>query len=250
MSELLGFEQVEIVYERGDHRERVLTDISFSVGRGELVAVTGDRFGGKTTLLRLAAGITLPTRGTVRFGGVDMTSLGAADRDALMSTRISWCGRDGPGLELELRDLIALPAWIRPRSDASPRVDAERLLAQFGIEDCARRCWHELSKWEQMCASLAQGIARRPELLLVDDLLDGFETMRTLEACSTLRRIAAEIGCSVLLTVTNVEAAMLADQRLCLQDGRLRHITEKSKVQAASGELVEFPGRRASGLRR
>lgn len=238
MSDLLSFDQVVKIYAHGRHRERVLAGISLSVGCSELVVLIGDRRGGKTTLLRIAGAIIAPTSGTVRLEGIDLAGLRRSQREALLTRSVSWCDRHGPGLELEVRDFVALPTFFRSQGDAY--ASAERTLAQLGIEDCTRRCWPELSKWEQMCVSLARGIVGRPKLLLADDLLDGIGTLRLLEAGDLLRQVVAETGCTVLLSVSDREAAALADRILRLQDGTLR------QVAGPTSNVVALDDRRAA----
>jgi ABC-type cobalamin/Fe3+-siderophores transport system ATPase subunit len=267
MSDLLRFQRVEKVYEHGRHRERVLSDVSFSVPRSQIVAVIGDRFGGKTTLLRLAAGIAAPTGGAVLLDGVDLASLSERDRSRLMTGCVSWCSREGSKL-LNARDFVALPTlmrevrtedgarprlqklWQRKRRNQRGYADAERVLAQLGIEDCARRGWDELSRWEQICVSLARGIVCEPRLLLIDDLLDGLGTKRTLEAGALLRRVVMEVGCGILLTVSDVEAAMLADRVLCLQRGRLRKIADQTVDETEAAPVIALRDRHAVRQRR
>jgi len=239
---VLSFENVNMKYPCGAASHQVLTGVSFTLTRGEVAAVIGDRFGGKTTMLRLAAGMEKPRSGTVRFLTSDLATLSERERVGLVGSAISWCDRHGPGMRLDVLDWVAMPLWVgrrRDRRHASER--AQAALSIMGVPSVKNRTWSELSMWERVQVPLARGIVNEPSLLLVDDLLDGLGMLRTQEAAGLLRQIAEEIGCAVLVTVSDEEAAVLADRVLSLQGGRLR---ELARVEPSPpGKLVVFPGR-------
>lgn len=242
MSDVLAFEKVSKSYRRGVGRQRVLIDASFAIEAGQLAAVIGDRFGGKTTLLRLAAGMEAPTEGRVRFDGTDIASMSEPDRTRLLGSGISWCDRLGPGMSLSVRDWVSMPLWVgvlRDRRQASKR--ANEALAWLGVGGCAEQRWPELSAWERVQVSLARGIVCKPRLLLVDDLLDGLGMLRTQEAGGLLRLIAGELDCAVLVAVSDAAAAMLADRLMSLRSGEL---DQMSNGEADTpGQLIVFPRR-------
>lgn len=242
MSDALAFEKVCKSYRCGTTRQRVLVDVSFAVQAGEVAAVIGDRFGGKTTLLRLAAGMQPPSSGRVRVDGVDLSSLSERDRTALLGSAIAWCDRHGPGMPLKMRDWVAMPLQVGSlRSRRRASMQAGQALERLGVAGCAGRSWPELSAWERVQVTLARGIVCRPRLLLVDDLLDGLGPLRTQEAGGLLRLIASEFHCAVLATVSDSGAATLADRLMALEAGELS--TLSNDEPETPGSLVVFPRR-------
>lgn len=244
---VLSFKRLSMKYSCGTGAHNVLADVTFELAPGEVAAVIGDRFGGKTTLLRLAAGMEKPSGGEALLKGRNLASLSDRDRIGLVGSVISWCDRLGPGMRLDVLDWVSMPLWVGRRRDRRHASDrAKDALSMLGVRDVSKRTWVELSMWERVQVPLARGIVNKPSLLLVDDLLDGLGMLRTQEAAGLLRLIAAEIGCGILLTVSDEEAAMLADRVLILQSGRLRELSRIDRPPR--GKLVVFP-RRVEGLR-
>lgn len=239
---VLSFKEVSKRYPCGAGSHHVLVDVSFALARGEVAAVIGDRFGGKTTLLRLAAGMEKPSCGDVHLNGRNLESISEHSRVSLLGNEVSWCDRLGPGMRLDVLDWVAMPLWVGRRRDRKNATkQAEKALAMLGVRNVSKRTWAELSMWERVQVPLARGIVSKPCLMLVDDLLDGLGVLRSQEASGLLRQIATESGCSILLTVSDEEVAILADRVLSLQGGELR---EFSRIAPSPpGKLVVFPRR-------
>jgi putative ABC transport system ATP-binding protein len=191
-------------FDRGRQRVSVLEDVSLSVAAGEIVSVVGTRDQGKTTLLRVAAGVESPDRGLVRVGGVELRGLKDRELSRLLRTDIGWAGRDGPGMRARMGEYVGLQLaagrWWRKR---------ERRLR---VAECADMRWGELSDWQRARVELAQAIAPEPRLLLVDDLVCGLGLGKTQEANQLLRELADEIGCGVLMAVSDHASAAPADR--------------------------------------
>lgn len=242
---LLSFEQVSKVYGSGAAREKVLCEVCFSIEPQETVALIGDRLGGKTTLMRLAAGIDSPSYGVVRFDGLDIGGLGDAQRAQLIgSERIAWCDRAGPVMGLSVLDWVSMPLVVGPirqRRKAAGR--AREALARLGASSCGDQRWSELSPWQRVLVCLARAAVCKPRLLLADDLLDGLGTMRTQEGGALLHALATETGCAVLMTVSDEETASVTDRVLSLHAGQLREIGAAPQSQRERGKLIVFPGR-------
>jgi predicted ABC-type transport system involved in lysophospholipase L1 biosynthesis ATPase subunit len=240
MAELLCLESVSKSFSHGAHVQPVLRDVSLRLGGGQSAAVVGERFAGKTTLLRIAAGIERPSAGDVLFEGRNLRQLASRARGRLLGDAIAWCDRGEPGMDLLVRDLVALSLLMgrsENRRQALGRADVA--LESLGALRCARKRWVELSTWERMLVSLARGVVCEPRLLVVDDLLDGFGGLRSIDAAHLLRELSARVGCAVLLGTSDREASVLAEKVYALQDGRLRLTVDVSMV--ANGTVVPFP---------
>jgi ABC-type multidrug transport system ATPase subunit len=245
MAELLCLESVCKSFSHGAHVQQVLRDVSLRLDGGQVAAVRGDRFAGKTMLLRIAAGIERPSSGTLCFEGVDLGRLASSVRGRLLGDVIAWCDRSDPGVDLRVRDLVAL-SLLMGRSDGSRQAlrRADAALEQLDALGCARKRWVELSTWERMLVSLARGVVCEPRLLIVDDLLDGLGGLRTMDAAHLLRDLSERVGCAVLLSSSDAEASVFADKVYALYDGCLRLTVDVSMV--ANGEVVPFPERRGA----
>ena len=242
--ELLVLRGVSVGFERGRGRLGVLCGVSLSLGVGEVGAVVGGRSQGKTTLLRVVAGMVGVDEGVVCFGGSDLVGFSERERARLLGVEIAWAGRGGPGgLRMRVEDYVGLPL-VRGLGlrQGEPRRRALAALERVGAGGCVGLQWQALSDWERVLVELAQGIVGGPRLLLVDDLLSGLSMGRVREAMRLLGALAGEQGFGVLL-VCDGEAALLADRVWLLEGGELSAIDEP----APAGEtVIPFPERRSS----
>lgn len=239
MGEVLILSEVSKTYWRGDRPLEVLSDVSLHVPAGAIVAVVGERHEGKTTLLKIAAGIEAPDHGGVLFCERDLWRLTVPERERLWGDEIAWTSRARPGLDWEMRDYVGLRlAMGRSRGRRGARAKALAALQRVGAEECADRCWPELSDWQRMLVGLACGIVSRPRLLVIDDLFDGLGLSKMQAAGELLGSLTREFDCGVLMSASGMEAALMADVVWLFDGGRLQLMSDQT---SGGGEIVEFP---------
>jgi ABC-type lipoprotein export system ATPase subunit len=130
MDPLLSLKAVSMSYWRGERRVPVFDGVSLDVHRGELVTVWGQHNSGKTTLLKLAAGLAKPTQGSVSFAGRDLQDLSASGLARLLRGPIALARPTGPNsAELRMRDYVAM-ALLREHNHARARRLATAALAR------------------------------------------------------------------------------------------------------------------------
>ncbi len=240
MSELLALRRVCKGYVRGKRTMRVLVDASLALAPGEIAAVVGSREEGKTTLLKIAAGLEAPDAGEVWLGDIDLAHSSDEERSRLLGREIAWTNREGTGVKFRVLDYVGLPLAIgRGRRQREAQDLAMEALERVGAANCAGQHWAELSNWERLLVGFARGIAGSPRLLVVDDLMDGFGMRRTREAGELLLQLAGELGCGMLMSCNDLEAALIADRVWSLEGGRLSVLSEREGGQA---DVIDFPG--------
>lgn len=227
MAELLLIEGVQKGYSRGGEWVPVFSDVSLEVVSGEIVAVIGRRFGGKTTLLKIAAGMERPDNGTVSLGERALTELTDRPRE------VRWIDRDGPGLEVEVSEFVGWPLAPRGRGRRQAEQAAAGMLERVGARECLGRRWGELSNWQRVLVGFARAFAGSPRLVVVDDLLDALGEPATERASDLLRSLVEESKprCGVLMSVSDMESAIFAD--------RVLSITGKQSLRLLSGRLTD-----------
>jgi ABC-type lipoprotein export system ATPase subunit len=244
MGELLSLSGVCKSYELGGRRLRVLTDVELEVRPREIVAVVGGRDEGKTTLLQIAAGLRRPDRGEVRLAGVELTRCSDRERAKLLAREVAWVGRESASLDFRMLEYIALPLVVGRRHRKRKAEElAMAALERVGAEGCAGRRWMDLSNWERVLVGFARSIVREPRLLVVDDVIGGLGVDRTREAGELLLSFVADPGCSVLMSASDAEAALVAERVWCFERGGLRLTYNESSGDAEVIDLDE-------GLRR
>jgi putative ABC transport system ATP-binding protein len=245
MRGLLGVRGVCVGYWQEGGAGVILEDVSLDVGAGQTVAVVGQRWEGKSTLLELAAGMKLAEDGTVLFEGVDFASRSRRKRARLLGRDIVWLDRTEPTLRLTMLDYVGLPlvmGWRGPRRAQVRRMAAEAL-ERVGVAHVVHKRPQALSSWERVLVGLASAIIARPKLLVVDDLLDALGNTRTLQAGDLLNSLAREYGFGVLFSVSDLDAAIMADRVLAFEQRTLRLMADHHPQEAA---IIPFP-RAANG---
>jgi putative ABC transport system ATP-binding protein len=236
---LLSLVSVGKSFRRSHSDGWVLRDVSLEVAEGEMVAVVATRGQGKSTLLRIAAGMESPDAGHVLFESRDLASMSDRELSRLLRERIGLAGRSGPGMELPMADYVALPLLVnRRRADRrAARRLAVSALERVGIGGCAERCWDALSDWERALAEIAQGVVAKPRLLLIDDVMDGLGILETEQVGALLRSLAEESGMAVLMCASESEAALCCERVYMLAQGELRLLSDQRP-----GNVIDFPG--------
>jgi putative ABC transport system ATP-binding protein len=222
MIPVLTFDAVGKRFSRGDLTNWLLRRATLHVDPGEVVSVVALRSQGKTTLLRIAAGILAPEEGRVLLDGVDLAGLSDTAQSRVLRERIAWAGRAGPGISIPMLDYVALRLAVGGRTRRREvRSSALGALERVGMEHTAGRRWAELSDWERALVEIAQAIAPSPRLLLIDDLFDGLGMRETEEVSLLVRALAEELSLGVLMTVSDPEPALCSDRVLSLAAGKL-----------------------------
>jgi putative ABC transport system ATP-binding protein len=198
----------------------ILHPLSFTITRGQFVAVVGPSGSGKSTLLGLIAGLDAPTSGSVLIEGVDITRL---DEDALARLRGEKIGFVFQFFHLipslTAYENVAVPMEIAGAAD--PRRRAEQLLEEVGLTGRAHHYPTQLSGGEQQRVALARALANDPPIVLADEPTGNLDTANGRHIMGLLRAIHEKRGTTVVLVTHDAELASLAEERLVLRDGRV-----------------------------
>jgi len=201
-------------------------DVTFDVGRSEIVALLGPNGAGKTTTLRMLAGLIAPTSGSVAIGGAPLTRASGAS----LRRQIGFL-TEAPGLwdRLTVRENLRVYAGLYGLADPERRID--RVLDLFAIADRGNARAAELSKGMRQKVALARTLRHDPTVLLLDEPTSGLdpEVTRSVRMLLDERRAA---GCSILVSTHNLyEAERLAD-RVAVLDERLVAIDDPAALRA------------------
>jgi ABC-type multidrug transport system ATPase subunit len=213
---LLALEGVGKQYGNGAQTRTALHDVSFEIEPGELVAVWGRRRSGRTTLLRVAAGIEPPDAGVVRLDGEDIYALPTRGLDAISYCRTSFRPSEG---QLILDHLLLGPL-SRGVKDATARSRASDALRRVGAGHLIAARPGDLDAGERVLVAIARALVRAPQLLVIDEPTIGIDLMLRNDILGLLRSIADD-GIAVLSTVADAAGLEDADRALALREGEL-----------------------------
>lgn len=234
---LLRVEHVSKTFRRGRREQRALRDVSLEVAAGEIVGVWGRRFSGRTTLLRIAAGLEAPDEGRVLFDGADV----AAQREGTLRRRVAYCHTSFAPAHAELVvEHVAVPLLALGTRIDRACTRAQAMLDRLGAGGCAELRPHELAQGELVRVVIARALLQQPELLLVDEPASGVDLLEREDLLTTLRVIAKDERIAVLLTAAELPGLAGADRALSLLDGRL-----EGDALAPAAEVVPFKRRGA-----
>ncbi len=214
---LLELEHVEKYYGRGPYRQTVLHDVSLEVQRGEMVAIWGLRRSGRSTLLRVAAGIEAPDAGVVRFGGRDLSDR----RCEVLGTEIGYCRKTFRPSEGDVAlDHLTVGQIARGLTPPVAMSRARAALERAGAEACATRRPGELDCEERIRVALARALVLQPSVLLIDEPTIGVDLLAR-DGILTLLRAIADEGMAVVTTTGETTGLSMA-RPLRLSEGELR----------------------------
>jgi ABC-type multidrug transport system ATPase subunit len=219
---LLALERVGKRYKAGRLERVVLDEVSLSLEAGELVAVWGMPRSGRSTLLRIAAGIEPPDTGFVRFQGRDLSTRGGQ----VLGNGIGYC-RPAPrdreaGVVL---DELMLSPRARGAGNSAAGARAHAALQRVGATDCAAHPLNELDSAEAVRVNVARALVLDPALLVIDEPVTGVDLLHRDELLSLLRSLADD-GIAVLMTVGESTALAGCDRALRIGGGGLGGSTD------------------------
>ena len=209
-------------------------DVTFEVGRSEIVALLGPNGAGKTTTMRMLAGLIAPTSGAIAIDGHALTrATGGALRN-----RIGFL-TEAPGLwdRLTIKENLRIYAGLYGLGDADRRID--RTLELFALQDRRATLAAELSKGMRQKVALARTLLHEPAVLLLDEPTSGLdpEVTRNFRMLLEERRAA---GCAILVSTHNLDEAERLADRVAVLHERLVAIDEPAALRArlTTGRLI------------
>lgn len=211
-------------YAGGAETVRAVDGVSLHVTPGELVAVYGPSGSGKTTLLLLSAGLSAPDRGTISFGGRDIWSMSAAQRDRFRRQDVGFVFQSFhliPGasaLNNAALKLLASGFTLRAaKREALPWLD------RVGLTGRIDHIPEQLSMGEQQRVAIARALVNKPSLLLADEPTGSLDSKRSNEVLSLLRDVCHERDIPGLIVTHDRQALAFVDRVHSLRDGQLTH---------------------------
>ena len=216
--EILRVEQLTKVYGTGDSAVRALDGVSFSVEKGEFIAIIGPSGSGKSTLLHILGGVDTPTSGKVYMDGQDVY---AQSEDQLAVFRRRQVGLIYQFYNLipvlDVQENITLPVLMDGRKVNEERL--EELLATLKLKGRERHLPNQLSGGQQQRVALARAIVTRPKVLLLDEPLSAIDAKLRKNLQSEIRRIQKQLNITTIFVTHDQDEAMVMSDRICLLNG-------------------------------
>lgn len=198
-------------YRRGNQILPVLNDISLDIDEGEFMALMGPSGSGKTTLLNLVAGIDRADSGTIRVGGVDITTLSETELAYWRATHVGFIFQFYNLIPvLTAFENVELPLLLTGLSRAERRAHAEMALKVVNLSDRMNHKPGQLSGGQQQRVAIARAVVTDPAILVADEPTGDLDRVSATEVLQLMERLVHELGKTIIMVTHDPRAAKMA----------------------------------------
>lgn len=218
--EILKVENLTKIYGKNENKVVALDQVSFSVEKGEFVAIVGASGSGKSTLLHLIGGVDRPTSGKVYIDGKDIFNF---DDDKLAIFRRRQVGLIYQFYNLipilNVEENITLPLALDNREVDTQKV--KDMLRRLGLENRRNHLPNELSGGQQQRCSIGRALITNPTIILADEPTGNLDSKSSDEIVELLRKSNKDLKQTIIMITHNMEIAKEADRIIKIEDGRI-----------------------------
>lgn len=218
--EILKVKNLTKIYGKGDTMVKALDDISFSVLKGQFVAIVGPSGSGKSTLLHILGGVDTATSGSVFVDSTDISKLN--------ETTLAIFRRRQIGLIYQFYNLIpiltaeenmTLPILLDGKQVNRKKLDA--LAQSLGLTNRLNHLPNQLSGGQQQRVSIGRALMNNPALVLADEPTGNLDSKNSREIIELLRSINRENNQTIIIITHDEQIALSADRILAIEDGKI-----------------------------
>ena len=218
--EILKVEHLSKIYGQGENEVRALDDVSFSVEKGQFVAIIGPSGSGKSTLLHILGGVDRPTSGKVWLEGQDVF---AQNEEQLAIFRRRQVGLIYQFYNLipvlDVTENITLPVLLDGRKVNRERL--QKLLETLNLADRAHHLPNQLSGGQQQRVSIGRALMNAPAVVLADEPTGNLDSKNSQEIVELLKKSNREYGQTLIVITHDESIALQADRILAIEDGHI-----------------------------
>ena len=218
--EILKVENLCKQYGKGENKVTALDNVSFTVNKGEFVAIVGASGSGKSTLLHLIGGVDRPTSGKVFIDGKDIYKF---NDDELAIFRRRQVGLIYQFYNLipilNVEENITLPLKLDNRNIDKKRLD--ELIKVLGLEERRTHLPNELSGGQQQRTSIGRAMITNPAIILADEPTGNLDSKASDEIVALLKKSNKDYKQTIIMITHNLEIAKVADRIIKIEDGKI-----------------------------
>ncbi len=233
----------------GASQVQALSDVSFSVEKGEYVAIMGESGSGKTTLLNILAALDKPSGGTVLLNGRDMKGIKDSELAAFRRKNLGFVFQEFNLLDsFSIEDNIYLPLVLAGENYGQMKEKLDRIAGRLGLTGLLKKFPYEVSGGQKQRAAVARALITRPQLILADEPTGALDSRSSDELMELFSQVNRE-GQTILMVTHSVKAASSAGRVLFIRDGQVYHqiyrgnLTDEELYQKIAATLTALaPG--------
>jgi len=217
----------------GGHGITILDDITLLIPEKQMVAIVGPSGSGKSTLLGLIAGLDKPTSGSIKLGGIEITTMPESQMARYRRQKIGYIFQSFHLIPtLTALENVAVPLELNGDLDTNKR--AAELLAAVGLQDRQSHYPVQLSGGEQQRVAVARAFACRPPILLADEPTGNLDSATGRQVIDLLLSLNRDHGSTLVLVTHDPDLASCAERIISLRDGRIESDEVKSSWSTSS----------------
>ena len=210
-------------YGKGEAEVRALDHVSFSVGKGEFIAIVGESGSGKSTLLNVVGALDNPTSGKVLIDGKDIFSMPEKKLTVFRRQNIGFIFQSFNLIpELNVEQNITFPLLLDYQKPDQKYV--EELLEILGLKERRKHLPSQLSGGQQQRVAIGRALAARPAIIMADEPTGNLDSRNSQEVITLLKSMSARYRQTILMITHNENHADATDRVLRMTDGRLKDL--------------------------
>ena len=218
--EILKVENLNKIYGKGENEVKAVNNISFSVQKGEFVAIVGASGSGKSTLLHLLGGVDRPTSGRVFIDGQDIYRLNDEQLAIFRRRQVGLIYQFYNLIPiLNVEENITLPCNLDGKEVKQEKLD--EMLKTLKLENRRKHLPNELSGGQQQRVSIGRAIINNPAIMLADEPTGNLDSVTGMEVTGLLRSCAFRFHQTMIVVTHQEEVAQMADRIIRMSDGRI-----------------------------
>lgn len=207
----------------GAHQVEALRNVTFSVEKGEYIAIMGESGSGKTTLLNILAALDKPTAGSVLLEGKDLTQIKEDQMAAFRRDNLGFVFQEFNLLDtFSVEDNIFLPLVLSGRKNEEMKERLEPIAKRLGIESLLAKYPYEISGGQKQRVAIARAFITYPEIILADEPTGALDSKSTDDILRAFADINS-LGQTILMVTHSIKAASKAGRVLFIKDGEVFH---------------------------
>jgi lipoprotein-releasing system ATP-binding protein len=223
MSDVLVCENVFRTFTEAGRTLNVLNDISFSIPKGERVAIMGASGSGKTTLLNTLGGLESPTSGNVHIGGESLYQTSERKRTQLRNKQLGFVYQFHHLLpEFDALENVAMPLLLAKVPKKQVIESATQLLTTVGLAERLHHKPAQLSGGERQRVAIARALVTKPACVLMDEPTGNLDSQTALEIQALMDQLNSQYQISFVVVTHDEKLAQRMDRTLILKDGNIK----------------------------
>lgn len=236
---MITVENVTRRYGSGHARVTALDDVSFTIGRGRLVALVGRSGSGKTTLLNCIGGLDRPSEGRIVIDDISVTQLTERKRTALRRDTVAFVFQTfGLVPMLSAAENVGLPMRLRNTRTSARDQRVQELLDLVGLAKHMHQRPAELSGGQQQRVAIARALANEPRLLIADEPTGQLDAETGNAVMALLAQVVRDQGMTAIISTHDQGLIDMADAEVRLSDGKL--VTGDGTIMGTRATATEF----------